>query len=378
MNILLLYDCVYPESLGGVEHRNHQLAHALADLGHGVTLAGFASAPRDEGRGVRILPLGPPGRLYDSRGKRRSTEAFRFARACSRLDLEDYHLVETANIPYAHLLPLAWRCRHRRRPLLVTWYEYWGPLYWRRYLGPFRGTIYAAIERATAGAGEAIAISRLTAERLARRRGRVVQVVPSGIPLARIRAAAAGGRASKGPPLIVAGRLLREKRVDLLLAAVRLLREEFPSPILAVIGDGPDLSRLRDLASDLVPAVQFLGRLPASDDVWRALGGARIAVQPSEREGFGLFPLEAMAAGLPVVYCDSTESAVGELVEHEREGLRTMAEPAALADALARLLRDEALRARLAAAAERRAAAYDWSEVAVRFLAVAAAIAPPL
>ena len=30
MNILLLYDCIYPRSVGGVEHRNHELARALA------------------------------------------------------------------------------------------------------------------------------------------------------------------------------------------------------------------------------------------------------------------------------------------------------------------------------------------------------------
>jgi len=370
MKILLLYDCVYPESLGGVEHRNHELAAALGGLGHEVTIAGFAVSSRDVAKNARVLSLGPPGKLYDAHGKRRASEALRFARACSGLDVTAYDLVETANIPYAHLLPLARHCRRAHRPLVVTWHEYWGS-YWRRYAGPLRGTAFALVERATARVGTAIAVSQLTGERLAARRGRPVEVVPNGIPVARIRAAAAQGL--PGPPLFLAGRLVREKRVDLLLAAIDLLRREFPAPLLAIAGDGPDAERLHQLAAPLGPHVRFLGRLPASDDVWRAMGGARIAVQPSEREGFGLFPLEAMAAGLPVVYCASPESAVEELVGHEQEGLRSTAEPAALATAIGRLLRDDQRCAALGAAAARRAAAYDWSEIAARFLAATSA-----
>ena len=79
MKILLLYDCVYPESLGGVEHRNHELAAALGGLGHEVTIAGFAVSSRDVAKNARVLSLGPPGKLYDAHGKRRASEALRFA-----------------------------------------------------------------------------------------------------------------------------------------------------------------------------------------------------------------------------------------------------------------------------------------------------------
>ncbi len=371
LSILLFYDCIYPESVGGVEHRNSELARALAERGHRVTLAGFAAAPSQPCERVEILPVGPRKRLYSEAGKRSTLEAARLAAAAARIDLRPFDVVEAANIPYAHLPVLASRCRFLGKPFVVTWYEYWGR-YWRQYLGA-RWPVYAAIERLTVPLGtRALADSHLTASRVETRRHEEVLVIPVGIPAARIREAASAG--SGGPPLVYAGRLLREKRVDLLLEAVARLAPGRPGPLLAVIGDGPDRRRLTALAERLgllgsllgskSPAVVFHGHLPANADVWRMLGASRIAVQPSSREGFGLFPLEAMAAGLPVVYCESSESALSELVEPGVHGACTQPQPDALAMALDRLLADPGEVSRLAGNARRHAARYDWSAVA--------------
>jgi glycosyltransferase involved in cell wall biosynthesis len=215
------------------------------------------------------------------------------------------------------------------------------------------------------------ATSRLTQERLAgKRRGGEVELVPCGIHVDEVRRAAGmdGPRDGGVPPLIYAGRLLRAKRVDLLLRAVALLASRHPGVLLTVFGDGPHKEALVRLADELGIAdrVDFRGHVETSEEVWRHLGAARVAVQPSEREGFGLFPLEAMAAGLPVVYCESPESAVPELVRHGVEGICTPPEPTALAAALDRLLTDGEEWQRLQRNAVERAAGYDWDEVARR------------
>ena len=268
------------------------------------------------------------------------------------------------------------RCRRAKVPLAVTWYEYWGA-YWREYLRTPLWPVYAGIERACAPLGIlAMASSRLTAERLAARRGEEIPVIPVGIRLDAIRdAAQEGALASRSAPLVYAGRLQREKRLDLLFEALAVLatkRESVERPLLDLIGSGPDRERLQALARDLAidPWVRFVGYLPTNVDVWRHLGGAKLAVQPSSREGFGLFPLEAMAAGLPVVYCEAPESALNELVLDGEQGVRTMATPEALAEALARLLTDESERRRLAEGAARRAESYGWDAVAARVAAV--------
>lgn len=371
MRILILYETVYPDFIGGVEHRNYALALALGRRGHEVTLAGYLNGPLADPPGVRVLSLGLLGGLYNEEGKRSTRQALRFARRVARLDLSAYDLVETPQVPYVHLFPLAARARRAGKPLLVTWYEYWGP-YWKGYVGPWKAPAYRAVERATARLGDEVtATSRLTAERLAAARGRrgrlEVEIVPCGIEVGVVARAAAGFQGA-GPPLIYTGRLLEHKRLDLLIRALPRLAMGRPGPLLTIFGEGPDRPRLERLAAELGVAdrVVFRGHVESSEEVWRELGGARIAVQPSAREGFGLFPLEAMAAGLPVVYCESTESAVGELVRHGREGIEAPADPEPLAAILERLLDDEAERARLAAAGRARAAEYDWDEIARR------------
>lgn len=368
LRLLLLYDCVFPESVGGVEHRNWELARTLAARGHRVTLAGWTGRAESGVPGIELLPLPYGTALYGASGRRRAAAALNLARAALGVRASGYDVVETANIPYAHVLPLALRCRAAGVPLVVSWYEHWGS-YWREYVG-WKWPAHAVMELLTAQLGwRATAISELTAGRLrrARRRRDEVEVIPSGIPYARLREVA-GSAPPRPAPLVYAGRLQREKRIDLLLEAVARLPSGGSSPLLELVGDGPDRRRLEALAAGphLSSRVVFAGRLETAAAVWRRVAGARVAVQPSAREGFGMFPLEAMALGLPVVHCQSPESAVPELVRHEREGLAAAATPTALAAALERLLADDELRRRLARAAVERASGYDWSRVGDR------------
>ena len=87
-------------------------------------------------------------------------------------------------------------------------------------------------------------------------------------------------------------RLVPYKRVDLIVAAFRLL----PDRQLVVIGDGPERARIETVAG---PNVRLLGRAPdGMRDQW--LSGARAFVFAAE-EDFGIAPLEAQARGTPVI-----------------------------------------------------------------------------
>ena len=82
------------------------------------------------------------------------------------------------------------------------------------------------------------------------------------------------------------------------------------------------------------------------EDVGSVLKRCAVVAIPSHWEGFGLVAAEALAAGTPVVA--SNTSSLPEIVRHEQEGLLVPArEPAALATALIRLLKDPVLRAQL-------------------------------
>jgi glycosyltransferase involved in cell wall biosynthesis len=149
------------------------------------------------------------------------------------------------------------------------------------------------------------------------------------------------------PLLLVVAALVHRKGVDVLLAALARLAEEGLRPALWIAGQGPARPALEKLARELrlEDRVRFLGQ---RSDVADLLSACDVFILPSRHEGLGVAALEAMAAGRPIVA--TRVGGLAEAVVHERTGLLVPPEdPAALATALARLLRDPALRARLGA-----------------------------
>jgi len=367
--LLIVYDGVYPASVGGVEHRNQQLALALAERGHNVTLAGWVEPDTTPPTGVSIVPLGPARPLHTRAGRRSRWAALRLAWQTARLDVRGFDVVETASIPLLHLFGLARRCRRAGIPLIVTWHEFWGD-YWREYFDPGRfgfglWRLYRWIERRAARLGKAIAVSPTIATRVAAARRTEVPVVPNGARLDTLAdiGTAAGSRSGT---FVYAGRLIEHKRIDLLLDALALVESDAR---LEVIGDGPQRPSLeaRAQALGVDRHVEFCGMLPTPEEVWRRIARADCLVIPSEREGFGLTALEAMALGTPVIYCSSPHSAVGDLVRDGVDGVGTEPAPRPLAAAIERFIDDPDLRNRFGEAGRSRATGYDWSEIARRF-----------
>jgi glycosyltransferase involved in cell wall biosynthesis len=106
---------------------------------------------------------------------------------------------------------------------------------------------------------------------------------------------------------------------------------------------------------------------PGDDELRRLVASARLLVFPSRSEGFGFPPLEAMAAGVPVVAtrAGSVPEIVGEAARLVDPG-----DAEDLAQGVREVATDEALRARLVAAGRRRAHAFPCDEAARRTLAV--------
>lgn len=147
-----------------------------------------------------------------------------------------------------------------------------------------------------------------------------------------------------------AGRLAHIKGVDVLLAAVADLHAKGLPVRLVIVGDGLERGDLESRARELgiFHITHFAGRVPR-DTVFSAIKGFDIAAMPSRLEGFGLSALEAMAAGVPVVA--SRVDALQEVVQDGMTGLLCQVDdPKSLADALARLVADKALRQRMGAA----------------------------
>lgn len=182
------------------------------------------------------------------------------------------------------------------------------------------------------------------------RAGGRVMVIPNSLDMAAVRSAAARDwRAEAGWPaeavvIGYAGRLAHNKGADVLLDAVTLLKGRGLPVRLVVVGDGAEGTGLRAQALnlDISGITRFEGRVPRAA-IYGAIKGFDIAAVPSREEGFGLSALEAMAGSVPVVA--SRVDALQEVVQDGVTGLLVpVADPVNLADALANLVGDGALR----------------------------------
>lgn len=179
--------------------------------------------------------------------------------------------------------------------------------------------------------------------------------IPAAPPPPDVLGTLSPGLGSGAPFLLFVGTIEPRKGVDVLLAAHRHLRAEWPDLRLVVAGPagwGEDLDLDRE-------GVVAPGRV--SQDILDALyAHATVAVVPSRTEGFGLPALEAMARGCPVVCSD--RGALPEVV-----GAGGLVVPGAdrdaevLAGALSPILADDAHRAALADAGRTRAIAFTWA-----------------
>ena len=171
-----------------------------------------------------------------------------------------------------------------------------------------------------------------------------------------------------GDYVFAVSRLTPLKRIDLL---VRALAEPAGHGLRAVVaGDGERAQDLRQLARGLgvEGRVSFLGHVES--DVLAAHYAACGAVCFAPRgEDYGFVTVEAFASGKPVVTCTDSGGPV-ELVEPGVTGLVADPTPASLASALARLLEDRDLAARMGAEAARRATQLTWPGTVGRLVVV--------
>ncbi len=166
--------------------------------------------------------------------------------------------------------------------------------------------------------------------------------------------------------IVFLGRLVPEKGIDVLLAALPEIVRRYPDVLLAVLGEGPYQAELEAQARTLgvIDYVRFLGFV-GQEQRNRWLAHAQMAIFPSRYEPFGIAVLEAMAAGVPVI-----ATPVGGMAEFVRSGRNALSVPIgdakALDKAVVKLLDDPAGAAKLAHQAEHDARHYNWDRISRR------------
>lgn len=358
LRVLLLNwrDTGHPEG-GGAENVLERMATGLRRAGHHVEVrcARYAGAPaREVVDGVHVVRRGGRFTVY-------LHTAAALARQRRRWDV----VVDVQNgMPF-------WSPLFTRAPVLnVThhlhreqWQVIFGPAFGRvgwwleSRVAPrvYRSCRYVTVSQATRLdlAGLGIGPAR-------------VAVVYSGIDPPVLPPDADGWQRAAAPRLVVLGRLVPHKRVELALRTLAELRERWPALTLTVVGQGYWDTALRAEAERLgvAGAVRFTGHV---DDATkhRLLAEAWLHLLPSVKEGWGLVVVEAAAHGTPTV-AFSSAGGPRESVLHGDTGL-LVEDEAGFTAAVRALLADDARRDRMGQAARAHAARFSWAAAVTAF-----------
>ncbi|MGA9285431.1 MAG: glycosyltransferase [Solirubrobacteraceae bacterium] len=368
MRICLIYDCLFPYTVGGAERWYRNLAERLVEEGHEVTYLTLRQwergEPLDIDPRIRVVVAGPRMALYTG-PRRRILPPLVFGAGVLWHLLRhgrSYEVVHTCAFPYFSLLAAAAARPLGRYGLLVDWFEVWSRQYWRSYLGGAGGRVGELVQRACARVPQrAFCFSELHARRLRELDLRGPITVLRGLYAGDKKAPSplrAGGPApfeagaveaeagiamtapqpasQTDPFVLFAGRLIPEKRVTVGVAAVAHAARRIEGLHGVFYGDGPERDALHAAiaehdASAFISASGFAESEQVEADMSRAL----CVLLPSEREGYGMVVVEASAHATPAVVVAAPDNAAVELVEEGVNGvIASSADPEAIADAI--------------------------------------------
>jgi glycosyltransferase involved in cell wall biosynthesis len=344
VRICVVYDCLFPFTVGGAERWYRNLAERLAREGYDVTYVTLRQWDRGESPSlegdVKVVAVGPKLGLYTADGRRRILPPLVFGLGVLVHLLRRgrrYDVVHSASFPYFSLLAAGIARPFSGFGLVVDWHEVWSDEYWREYLGRAGGAVGKLVQRLCAHVRQrAFCFSRLHASRLREEGLRGDVTVLEGEYV---------GSAEPSParavePLVVfAGRLIPEKRAPLAVAAFAAAAERIEGLRGELYGDGPEREAVREAiaARGLGERLKAPGFV-AAEQIEQALGEAMCMLSTSRREGYGLVVVEAAARATPSVVLAGEDNAAVELIEEGVNGfVAAEPDPQSVADAIVRV-----------------------------------------
>jgi L-malate glycosyltransferase len=361
MKIAFVYDVIYPYVKGGIEKRVWELAVRLTHRGHEVHLYGMKFWDGEDiinREGVFLHGVCPPQTLYTG-GRRSIWQAVYFSlHLLSPLRKEKFDVFDCQQFPYFSCFSAKLISKVRKTPLVITWHEIWNE-YWFEYLG-WKGIGGKITERMVSLLPQhCVAVSITTKNNLTSLGyHRQITIIPNGVDLQHIHSINPSDETSD---IIFVGRLIKEKHVDLLVRAFGFLASEQPELRLLIIGEGPE----HDAITKIIQELSLEGRIIIRgfqlnhDEVIARMKSAKVFVNPSTREGFGITALEALACGIPVVTVDHPANAISDLIT-EKNGFTCPLSEKDLANTIHIALQHYAEMKNDCIAS---AAAFDWEKI---------------
>jgi len=328
MRICVVYDCLFPYTVGGGERWYRNLAERLAEEGHEVTYLTLRQWHRGEtpelaGGRARVVRVGPRMDLYTDDGRRRILPPLVFGLGVLAHLLvrgRRYDVVHACAFPYFSLLAAAVARPVGRYELEVDWFEVWSDSYWREYLGGAGGRVGALVQRMCARVRQrAFCFSRLHARRLREEGLRGEVTVLRGLCTGTVEHDVAPRQADD--VVLFAARMIPEKQAPLAVSAIAIARGRIEGLRGMLLGDGPEREAVRaTIAEHGLGEVVSAPGFAAAETVDAEMRRALCLLSPSTREGYGMVVVEAAARGTPSIVVAGPDNAAVELIEEGVNG----------------------------------------------------------
>lgn len=336
----IVYDCLYPVTMGGGERVYRRVAELLGQRGIRTDYITrlFDGPPIEDIAVVGVWR----GEIYDHAGVRTTGGAVAFAWAVYRYfrrNRRSYDLVMASALPVLTVLAVRLALLGTPTRVIADWLEVWTAQTWVRYSGRVAGTLAFLLQAITVRVvREHTTDSAFTSRRLRELRP---SLRPVTLGLMDLVSPGRPGPASSPPFVLFVGRLIPDKGAVAIPEAIAVARRAVPELRAVIIGEGPERSALEAAitAHGVSDAVDVLGRV--SDETLDAQRArATVLVAPSIREGFGLAVAESMAWGVPAVVVAHEDNAAVDLVEVGVNGFVVAAgDPSALAAGIVEAIR---------------------------------------
>jgi phosphatidyl-myo-inositol alpha-mannosyltransferase len=357
VKIGLVTPYIYPLP-GGVNEHVRYLYENLIARGHDVRIISSIHGGQRESEGdiIRLgYGFGVPanGSVGIVTLSPRYTQLVRAMLERERFDVLHFH---EPFVPFLSLVLL----RESSSVNVATFHAYagWSAAYefWKRLLARFARRLHGRI-----------AVSAAARHFIDRYFPGDYKVIPNGVDLRRYQNVPPVARYRDGTlNIFFVGRFESRKGLMYLLKAYRVLRKRGYDCRLLVAGSGPqEREARRYIATRRLQGVELLGRI-SDEDKARYFATADVYVSPATgQESFGIVLLEAMAAGAPIV-CSDIHGYKGVVRRGEQALLVPPRDVKALVDAIARVLDDADLRARMSRAGRERAIQFGWENITAK------------
>jgi glycosyltransferase involved in cell wall biosynthesis len=326
MRIAILSELFFPH-VGGTEFRLYEIAKRLVGRGHEVDVFTIQHSRRvpneEEVEGIQVHRYAYSPGYVTPNGLRsiKGVVAYALSTALKTIGTR-YDLYYFGQWPLLHALlgrPPFSHC-------VLEWCEVW-----RKQIVPLEKTLARVMNNH-------VAVAEFTKRRMteflhldpAR-----ITVIPNGVDLQRFgdnSASKTWGR------LVYIGRVAPHKGLEDLIDAFRIIKEKDSQVELLIAGSGTSLANIKEYAKGC-EGIQILGRVSEEEKV-ELLRSSWLFTMPSTREGFPLAPLEAMAAGTPVLTLDHQDNGLKDICTCGN-GVVTSPDSASIASTVLELLSNE-------------------------------------